>query len=90
MNKGDVVNAMATKAGFTQKDADEAYKAFVETVMDALKKGEEVSLAGFGTFKVKKREARTGINPQTKQPIKIAASVVPSFKFGKSFRDNLK
>lgn len=90
MNKGDVVSSLASKVGFTLKDADAAYKAFVEVVADALKKGEEVSLAGFGTFKVKTRAARNGINPQTKAVIKIAAAKVPSFKFGKSFREMLK
>ncbi len=90
MNKGDLVSAIANKAGFTLKDADEAYKAFVSSIADALKNGEEVSLAGFGTFKVKERAARKGINPQTKQTITIPASKMPSFKFGKSFRDLLK
>ena len=90
MNKGDLVSAIANKAGFTLKDADEAYKAFVSSIAEALKNGEEVSLAGFGTFKVKERAARKGINPQTKQTITIPASKMPSFKFGKYFRDLLK
>ena len=90
MNKGELISAMASKAGFTLKDADEAYKAFVSTVVDALKKGEEVSLAGFGTFKVKERAERKGVNPQTKQTITIPASKMPSFKFGKSFKDLIK
>lgn len=87
MNKGELVSAIAERAGFTLKDADEAYKAFVAVVAETLKKGEDVTLAGFGTFKVKTRAARTGINPQTKQKISIPASKVPSFKFGKSFKD---
>ena len=90
MNKGDLVSAIANKAGFTLKDADEAYKAFVSSVAEALKNGEEVSLAGFGTFKVKTRAERKGINPQTKQTITIPASKMPTFKFGKSFRELLK
>jgi len=90
MNKGDIVNAIANKAGFTLKDADEAYKAFVEAVAEALKAGDSVALAGFGTFKVKEKPARQGINPQTKQAITIPASKVPSFKFGKSFKDLIK
>ncbi len=89
MNKGELVSAIADKAGFTLKDADEAYKAFVASVAEALKKGEDVTLAGFGTFKVKTRAARTGINPQTKQKIKIPATKVPTFKFGKSFKEML-
>lgn len=90
MNKGDIVSAIASKAGFTLKDADEAYKAFVAAVAEALQKGEEVGLAGFGTFKVKTRAARTGVNPQTKEAIQIPAAKVPSFKFGKSFKEMLK
>lgn len=90
MNKGDIVSAIATKAGFTLKDADEAYKAFVSSVAEALKNGEEVVLAGFGTFKVKERAERTGVNPQTKKAIKIPATKAPTFKFGKSFKELLK
>ena len=90
MNKGDVVSSIANKAGFTLKDADEAYKAFVETVAEALKAGEDVALAGFGTFKVKNKAARQGINPQTKEAITIPATKAPSFKFGKSFKELIK
>jgi len=90
MNKGDVVSAIANKAGFTLKDADEAYKAFVATVAEALKAGDDVALAGFGTFKVKTKAARKGINPQTKETIEIPATKAPSFKFGKSFKELLK
>ena len=89
MNKGELVSAIADRAGFTLKDADEAYKAFVASVAEALKNGDDVTLAGFGTFKVKTRAARTGINPQTKQKIKIPATKVPTFKFGKSFKEML-
>ena len=90
MNKGDVVSSIANKAGFTLKDADEVYKAFVETIAEALKAGDSVALAGFGTFKVKEKAARTGINPQTKEQIKIPATKAPSFKFGKSFKELIK
>ena len=90
MNKGELVSAIADRAGFTLKDADEAYKAFVASVAEALQNGEDVSLAGFGTFKVKTREARKGINPQTKQTIEIPVSKMPTFKFGKSFKDMIK
>ena len=78
MNKGDLIVAIANQAGFTQKDADDAYKAFVAVVTDALKKGEDVALAGFGTFKVKAKAARKGINPQTKEVIEIPAITVDS------------
>ena len=90
MNKGDLIVAIANQAGFTQKDADDAYKASVAVVTDALKKGEDVALAGFGTFKVKAKEARKGINPKTKEQIDIPACKVPTFKFGKSFKDSIQ
>lgn len=89
MNKGEFVRAIAEKGGFTIKDADVAYTAFVDTVREALKAGDTISLVGFGTFSVKKRAARTGVNPQTKAKIKIAASKAPSLKFGKSFKEAL-
>ena len=90
MNKGDLIVAIANQAGFTQKDADDAYKAFVAVVTDALKRGEDVALAGFGTFKVKAKAARKGINPKTKETIDIPACKVPTFKFGKSFKDSIQ
>ena len=90
MNKGDLIVAIANQAGFTQKDADDAYKAFVAVVTDALKRGEDVALAGFGTFKVKAKAARKGINPKTKEQIDIPACKVPTFKFGKSFKDSIQ
>ena len=87
MNKTELVAAVAEKAGLSKKDADAAVAAFVATVEEALKKGDKVSLVGFGTFEVRTRNARTGINPQTKETIKIAASKAPVFKAGKSFKD---
>lgn len=89
MNKSEFIRAIAEKGGFTIKDAEVAYGAFVETVQETLKKGESIALVGFGTFGVKKRAARTGINPLTKQKIQIKASSAPSFKFGKSFKDSI-
>lgn len=89
MNKGEFVRAIAEKGGFTLKDADIAYTAFVETVKEALKKGDSVALAGFGTYSVKSRAARKGVNPLTGKQITIKAAKVPSFKFGKSFKDTL-
>ena len=72
MNKGELIKAMAEKAGFTNKDAAIAYDAFVETVTEALKAGDKVQLVGFGTFEVKASPAKTGINPQTKEKVEIA------------------
>ena len=73
MNKGELIKAIADKAGFTQKDAATAYDAFIATVTEALKAGEKVQLVGFGTIEVKEVPAKTGINPQTKEPVEIAA-----------------
>ena len=89
MNKTELVAAIAEKSGLTKKDAEKALAAFTESVEDALKKGDKVQLVGFGTFEVKHRAARTGINPQTKKPVKIAASKAPAFKAGKAFKDAL-
>ena len=87
MNKGELIKAMAEKAGFTNKDAAAAYEAFVASVTDALKAGEKVQLVGFGTFEVKDVPAKTGINPQTKAPVKIAACKKPVMKFGKAYKE---
>ena len=89
MNKNELIAAMAEKSELTKKDAGAALDAFVETVTEALKQGDKVQLVGFGSFEVKARAARTGINPQTKQPVKIAASKAPVFKAGKALKDAL-
>ena len=90
MNKTEFVAAIAAKAGLSKKDADAAYKAFTETVVEAVKAGDKLALAGFGTFEVKERAARTGINPKTKEKIQIAASKAPAFKAAKAFKDAVK
>ena len=87
MNKGELIKAMAEKAGFTNKDAAAAYEAFVEVVTEALKAGDKVQLVGFGTFEVKNVEAKTGINPKTKEAVAIPACKKPTLKFGKAFKD---
>ncbi|MBQ2676346.1 MAG: HU family DNA-binding protein [Clostridia bacterium] len=87
MNKTELINAVAEKAGLTKKDADKAVAAVIESVVDALKAGDKVQLVGFGTFEVRTRNARTGLNPQTKQKIEIPASKLPVFKAGKAFKD---
>lgn len=89
MNKNELIAAMAEKSELTKKDAEKALTAFVEAVEDALKEGDKVQLVGFGTFEVKTRAARTGINPQTKEPVEIKASKAPVFKAGKAFKDAL-
>ena len=87
MNKTELVEAIAKQAGLSKKASDDAVKAFVETVTKELKKGEKVTLIGFGTFEVSKRAARTGRNPQTGKEMKIAASKAPKFKAGKALKD---
>lgn len=90
MNKTELIAAVADKAGIAKKDADKAVAAFIDTIGAELKKGEKIQLVGFGTFEVRERGARTGINPQTKQTIKIAASKAPVFKAGKALKDSIK
>ena len=87
MNKGELIKAMAEKAGFSNKDAAVAYEAFVSVVTDALKAGDKVQLVGFGTFEVKNVAAKMGINPQTKEKVAIPACKKPVMKFGKAYKD---
>lgn len=89
MNKTDLVAKIAEKAELSKKDAEKALKAFEEAVTEELVAGGEVRLVGFGTFDVKKREAREGVNPQTKETIQIAASMSPRFKAGKTLKDSV-
>ena len=89
MNKKLFVLSIAEKAAISKKDAEKALSAFLDTVVDELKKGEKVQLVGFGTFEVRERAARTGINPRTKQTIEIAASKNPVFKAGKALKDSI-
>ena len=90
MNKSELVDAMAKKAGLSKKDAEAALGAFTDTVAAALKKGDKVQLVGFGTFEVAKRAAREGKNPQTGAKIKIPATKVPLFKAGKALKEAVK
>jgi DNA-binding protein HU-beta len=87
MNKSEFVGAIADAAELSKADAARALDAAIETIKKALKKGESVSLVGFGTFVVRKRAARSGRNPRTGQTIKIDASKNPSFKAGKALKD---
>lgn len=87
MNKGEFVDAVASKGEMTKADAANAVDAVLEAVTDAMKQGDQVTLVGFGTFLVRKREARTGRNPRTGEPLEIKASNVPSFKAGKALKD---
>ena len=87
MNKSDLIAAIAAKTGSTKKDAEATLNAFVDVVTDYLVKGDKVQLVGFGSFEVRKRAARKGRNPQTKEEIKIPASKAPVFKAGKALKD---
>jgi DNA-binding protein HU-beta len=87
MNKSELIEAVAKSTGLSKADSDRAISAVVENVTKALKKGGTVALVGFGTFKVSKRNARMGRNPQTGATIKIAARKVPRFVAGKSLKD---
>ena len=89
MNKTELVEAMAKDANLSKKDAEAALDPFTAIVEKALKKGDKVTLVGFGTFEVRERAARVGRNPQTGKEIKIAASKAPAFKPGKAFKDAL-
>lgn len=90
MNKTELVAAVAEQAGISKAAAEKAIAAFTDTVTKELKKGEKVSLVGFGTFEVSERKARTGRNPQTGAAMKIKASKAPKFKAGKAFKDAIK
>ena len=90
MNKTELVAAIASKANISKKDAEASVKAFTEVVAEELKKGEKIQLVGFGTFSVAKRPAREGINPATKQKIKIAAKKVAKFKAGAELAEAVK
>lgn len=89
MNKSELAAAMAEKTGLPKKDAEKALTAFTDTIVETLQKGDKVSLVGFGTFDVRHRAARQGLNPRTKEPIEIKASDAPAFKAGKAFKDAL-
>ena len=87
MNKTELIEKIAANAGLTKVDAKKALDAAVEAVKKALIKGDKVQLIGFGTFAVTKKPAREGINPSTKQKIKIAAKKVAKFKAGAELAD---
>ena len=88
MNKNELVRAIANKAGITIKDANVALDAVIGAITDGLNEGEKVQISGFGTFELKVKPARDGINPKTQEKIKIAATKLPTFKFGKAYKDS--
>jgi len=82
MNKAQLISAMAEKSGLSKVDSKKALDAFLDSVSETLQTGDKIALVGFGTFSVVQKAARTGINPATKQPIKIEAKKVVKFKAG--------
>lgn len=90
MNKGEFVDELAKKTGFTKKDSKKALDSVTEIITQSLSKNEEVLLTGFGKFEPRPRKASTRINPQTQQPIRVPKKVVPAFKAGKGLRESVK
>ncbi len=87
MNKTELIAAVAEKAELSKAASGKAVDAIVEAITEELKKGEKVTLIGFGTFETRERAAREGVNPQTKKKIKIPATKVPAFKAGRALKD---
>lgn len=87
MNKVELIAQIAEKSGLSKKDAEKALAATVDAITEAVSTGDKVQLVGFGSFEMKKRAARTGLNPRTKEPVEIAATQVPVFKAGKALKD---
>ncbi|MBQ3496596.1 MAG: HU family DNA-binding protein [Oscillospiraceae bacterium] len=87
MNKTELIAAAAEISGISKKDTEAVINATIESIASALKADDKVQLVGFGSFEVKKRAARTGRNPKTKETIEIPASKVPAFKAGKALKD---
>lgn len=90
MNKSEFIDAVASKTGLTKKDAGAALDAALETITEALSKGDSVSFIGFGTFSTSKRAARSGVNPSTGAKIQIAESTVAKFKVGAKLKEAVK
>lgn len=90
MNKAELIEKLSKDATLTKADTERVIDAFIETVRQSVKKGEEVKLVGFGTFTKSKRKARTGRNPQTGKAIKIPAAWYPKFRPGSEFKSMLK
>ena len=87
MNKGELINAIATKTGASKKETEESLNAILDVIKDSLVKGDKVQLVGFGSFEVRKRAARKGKNPQTGSEMIIPTCKAPSFKAGKALKD---
>lgn len=89
MNKAELVNAMATETGVSKKDVEKVLNSFINVVSNEMANKGKVQLVGFGTFETRQRAARTGLNPQTKEEMKIPACTAPAFKAGKALKDKV-
>ena len=89
MTKQELIKKIAADTGVSQKQAGEVLDSAIQNIMDAVAAGDKVQFTGFGTFEARKREARTGVNPRTKEKVEIPASVSPAFKAGKVFKDKV-
>ena len=89
MNKAELIAAVAAAAEISKKDAETAVSATLDAITAALKEGDKVQLVGFGGFETKKREARMGRNPKTKEAIEIPSTTIPVFKAGKALKDSV-
>ena len=89
MNKGEFVDKLAEKTGFTKKDSRKALDGVIDIVTEALKNNDEVLLTGFGKFETRPRKATERINPQTQEKIKVPSKVVPAFKAGKNLKEGV-
>ena len=90
MNKGELIEVLAEKNDLKKSEAEKILNSLIDIITSTLKSGGEIAITGFGTFSVKKRAARTGINPRTQEKIQIPAMTVPKFKAGKTFKEALK
>jgi len=90
MNKAELVEEVAGKVGLTKKETNNVVDAITSAITDSLVRNERVTLVGFGTFQVRERKARRGVNPQTKKTIQIPVKKVPKFRPGKGLREKVK
>jgi DNA-binding protein HU-beta len=89
MNKGELIDAITEKTNFTKKEADAVLSAAIDTIIEAVASGDKVTVVGFGSFEKRDRQAREGRNPRTGESMTIAATSVPAFSAGKSFKEKV-
>jgi DNA-binding protein HU-beta len=89
MNKGELVDAIAGKANVTKREADTILSTAIDTIVEAVKDGDKVTLVGFGSFEKRERQQREGRNPKTGESMTIAATTVPAFSAGKAFKETV-